>query len=186
MLLSTAVPALVVSPPAVRWWVRCPTRGRPRKKHATLFLAGEEGPSTDSSSSSSSSSVSPVARAAAVATAGAGAGAATDDDKDDGDGGGGGGGGTVAAASLPRIDVTGLSRSQVADSVDFSLPCILTGVLQSPDCEGWCDAFMDDLGDEDVDFQIRDNRDGRSDVFRSSLADFIYGLQDESTHDKSW
>lgn len=162
MLLSTAAPALVVAPAAVRWWVRSPTRGLPRK-HVTLCLAGED----DGASADSSSSVSPIAHAAAA---------------DDG----GGGGGTVAAASLPRIDVTGLSPSQIAESVDFSRPCILTGVLPSADCEDWCDALMEDLGKEEVDFQIRDNRDGCSDVFRSSLADFIYGLQDESTHDKSW
>ncbi|CAM9791432.1 unnamed protein product, partial [Laminaria digitata] len=92
----------------------------------------------------------------------------------------------AAASSLPRIDVTGLSPSQVAVSVDFSQPCILTGVLPSAACEEWCDSFMDDLGEEEVDFQVRDNRDGLSEVFRSSLTDFIYGLQDESTHDKSW
>lgn len=55
-----------------------------------------------------------------------------------------------------------------------------------PDCEAWCDALMEDLGDAEVNFQIRDNHDGRSEVFRSSLADFVHGLQDESTHDKSW
>lgn len=88
--------------------------------------------------------------------------------------------------SLERIDVTGLLPSQVRHVVDFSRPCILTGIISKPDCEAWCDALMEDLGDAEVDFQIRDNHDGRSELFRSSLADFIYGLQDESTHDTSW
>lgn len=90
------------------------------------------------------------------------------------------------ATSLERIDVTGLLPSQVRDLVDFSRPCILTGIISMPDCEAWCDALMEDLGDAEVDFQIRDNHDGRNEVFRSSLVDFIHGLQDESTHDKSW
>lgn len=96
------------------------------------------------------------------------------------------GDGHFAMPSLKRVDVAGLSPSQVRDIVDFSQPCILTGVLSSPDCETWCDALLDDLGEAEVDFQIRDNKKGLSQVFRSTLTDFVYGLQDESTHDKSW
>ncbi|CAM9787815.1 unnamed protein product [Ectocarpus sp. 6 AP-2014] len=89
-------------------------------------------------------------------------------------------------ASLPRIDVTGLSRAQVADLVDFSRPCILTGVLSSPDCESWCDGLLQDLGEATCSFQIRDNESGRSEVFEASLMDFVKRLQDESTHNESW
>lgn len=89
-------------------------------------------------------------------------------------------------ASLRRIDVTGLSRAQVADLVDFSRPCILTGVLSLPDCESWCEGLLQDLGGETCAFQIRDNESGRSEVFEASLMDFVHGLQDESTHNESW
>lgn len=89
-------------------------------------------------------------------------------------------------ASLPRIDVTGLSRAQVADLVDFSRPCILTGVLSSPDCESWCDGLLQDLGEATCAFQIRDNESGHSEVFEASLMDFVQGVQDESTHNESW
>ncbi|CAM9664417.1 unnamed protein product [Ectocarpus fasciculatus] len=89
-------------------------------------------------------------------------------------------------APLRRIDVTGLSRAQVADLVDFSRPCILTGVLSLPDCEAWCEGLLQDLGGETCSFQIRDNESGRSEVFEASLMDFVQGLQDESTHNESW
>lgn len=89
-------------------------------------------------------------------------------------------------ATLDRIDVAGLSASQIAKLVDFSRPCILTGVLPSPDCEDWCDAMLEDLGEETCAFQIRCNESGRSEVFESTLLDFVQGLQDESTHDDSW
>lgn len=89
-------------------------------------------------------------------------------------------------AVLDRIDVTGLSASQVAELVDFSRPCILTGVLPSLECEAWCDAMLEDLGEETCAFQVRCNESGRSEVFESTLMDFVRGLQDESTHDESW
>lgn len=89
-------------------------------------------------------------------------------------------------ACLERIDVSGLSPSQVSDQVDFFRPCVLTGVLSMPDCEAWCDALLEDMGGESCAFQIRDNRSGRSDVFEATLLDFVQGLQDESTHDESW
>lgn len=89
-------------------------------------------------------------------------------------------------AALDRIDIAGLSPSQVSDKVDFSRPCILTGVLSMPDCEAWCDALLQDLGGEACTFQIRDNRTGRSDMFEATLMDFVQGLQEESTHDESW
>lgn len=87
---------------------------------------------------------------------------------------------------LERVDVTGLSPSQVSDKVDFSRPCILTGALSTPDCEAWCDALLQDLGRETCAFQIRDNQSGRSDMFEARLMDFVQGLQEESTHDESW
>lgn len=90
------------------------------------------------------------------------------------------------ANSIERHDVEGLSPSQVRDMVDFSRPCVLTGVLSAPDCEWWCDALMEDLGDAQVDFQVRDNEEGTSDVFEASLEDFVRGLQDESSHNSSW
>lgn len=93
---------------------------------------------------------------------------------------------THAVPSLDRIDVTGLSPSQVSDEVDFSRPCILTGVLPTPDCEAWCNALLQDLGGETCAFQIRDNQSGRSEMFEASLVDFVQGLQEESTHDESW
>lgn len=87
---------------------------------------------------------------------------------------------------LERIDVTGLSPSQISDEVDFSRPCILTGVLAMPDCEAWCDALLQDLGGETCAFQVRDNQSGRSEMFEASLMGFVQGLQEESTHDESW
>lgn len=87
---------------------------------------------------------------------------------------------------LDRVDVTGLSPSQVSEKVDFSRPCILTGVLSMPDCEAWCDGLLQDLGGETCAFQIRDNQSGRSEMFEASLMDFVQGLQEESTHDESW
>lgn len=89
-------------------------------------------------------------------------------------------------SELDRIDVTGLSPSQVSGKVDFSRPCILTGVLSMSDCEAWCDALLQDLGGETCAFQIRDNQSGQSDLFEASLVDFVQGLQEESTHDESW
>ncbi|CAM9378559.1 unnamed protein product [Hapterophycus canaliculatus] len=89
-------------------------------------------------------------------------------------------------AILDRIDVTGLSASQVAELVDFSRPCILTGVLPSPECEAWCDAMLRDLGEETCAFQVRCNKSGRSEVFESTLMDFVQDLQEESTHEESW
>lgn len=88
--------------------------------------------------------------------------------------------------SLPRLDVTGLVPSQVRDMLDLSKPVILTGVIPGQECEDWCEALLTDLADSDVDFQIRNNEDGRSELFRSSLSDFVYGLQEESTHEESW
>ncbi|CAM9392810.1 unnamed protein product [Scytosiphon promiscuus] len=89
-------------------------------------------------------------------------------------------------AALDQIDVAGLTTSQVAELVDFSRPCILTGLLSSPECEAWCDAMLEDLGEETCAFQIRCNESGRSEVFESTLMDFVQGLQDESSHDESW
>lgn len=94
--------------------------------------------------------------------------------------------GTCAIAPLERIDVSGLSPSQVSEVVDFSRPCILTGALAIPECEAWCDALLEDLGEETCAFQIRDNNTGRSEVFEASLVDFVQGLQEESTHEESW
>lgn len=91
-----------------------------------------------------------------------------------------------ASARLERVDVAGLSPSDVRQVVDFTRPCILTGILPSRDCEAWCDALMEDLGDAEVDFQVKNNADGHSEVFQSSLGDFICGLQEESCHDSSW
>ncbi len=90
------------------------------------------------------------------------------------------------SACLERIDVAGLSPSQVSEKVDFSRPCVLTGALSTPDCEAWCDALLEDLGEETCAFQIRDNKSGHTDVFEARLEDFVQGLQDESTHDESW
>lgn len=87
---------------------------------------------------------------------------------------------------LRRIDITGLGPSEVRSLVDFSQPVILSGVLPGRKCELWCEALMEDLADEYVDFQIRSNADCRSEVFRESLGDFVGGLQEESTHDNSW
>lgn len=89
-------------------------------------------------------------------------------------------------AGLERIDVGGLSPSQVSEKVDFSRPCVLTGALSTPDCEAWCDALLEDLGGQTCAFQIRDNKSGHTDVFEASLEEFVQGLQDESTHDESW
>lgn len=87
---------------------------------------------------------------------------------------------------LKRIDVEGLSPSHVQEKVDFHTPCILTGALKLTTCEAWCDTLMESLGDSEVEYQIRDNDSGRSEMFRSTLTDFIYDLQEESTHDQSW
>lgn len=87
---------------------------------------------------------------------------------------------------LKRIDVEGLSPSQVQEQVDFHTPCILTGALKLTTSEAWCDALMESLGDSQVEYQIRDNDRAHSEMFRSTLADFIYNLQGESTHDHSW
>lgn len=87
---------------------------------------------------------------------------------------------------LKRIDVEGLSPSQIQEQVDFHTPCILTGALKLTTSEAWCDALMESLGDSQVEYQIRDNESGHSEIFRSTLADFIYDLQEDSTHDHSW
>lgn len=92
----------------------------------------------------------------------------------------------AAVAPLERIDVSGLSPSQISEVVDFSRPCILTGALAAPDCEAWCDALLEDLGDQTCAFQIRENKTGRSEVFEASLMEFVQGLQEESTHEDSW
>lgn len=89
-------------------------------------------------------------------------------------------------APLERIDVSGLSPSQVSEAVDFSRPCILAGALELPECEAWCDALLQDLGEETCAFQIRENETGRSEVFEASLMEFVQGLQEESTHEDSW
>lgn len=88
--------------------------------------------------------------------------------------------------TLDRIDVSGLEASELRGLVDFSRPAILTNVLPGRECEVWCEALLEDLGSVAVDFQIRDNQDGRSEVFRTSLGDFVDGLQEESSHGESW
>lgn len=87
---------------------------------------------------------------------------------------------------LRRVDVAGLAPSQISELLDSSQPLILSGVISGEECEAWCEAMMEDLGDVSVDYQVRSNHDGRSNVFRSSLADFVDGLQEESSHDNSW
>lgn len=88
--------------------------------------------------------------------------------------------------TLDRVDVSGLETSELRGLVDFSRPVILTNVLPGRECELWCEALLEDLGGVTVDFQIRDNQDGGSEVFRSSLGDFVDGLQEESSHGESW
>ena len=86
---------------------------------------------------------------------------------------------------LKRIDVEGLSPSQIKERVDFSTPCILTGALSLGACEAWCDALIEGLGESEVSYQIRGNADGLSELFQSSLSEFIHDLR-ESNHDHSW
>lgn len=86
---------------------------------------------------------------------------------------------------LQRIDVAGLEPSQIHNILDTSRPVILKGVISGHGCEAWCDSLMENLGDAMVDYQIRNNN-GRSSIFRSSLAEFIGGLQEWSNHDESW
>lgn len=87
---------------------------------------------------------------------------------------------------LDRINIAGLSPSHIHEILDSSRPVILEGVLSGRACEAWCDAMMEDLGGASVNYQVRNNSNGRSRVFASDLAEFVEGLQEESSHDESW
>ncbi|CAM9433649.1 unnamed protein product [Choristocarpus tenellus] len=79
-----------------------------------------------------------------------------------------------------------LDASELLPMCNRSKPAVLKGSWPNFNCEAWCNAMLEDLGETSVDFQVRRSDDGSTELFSSSLSDFLEGLQEESTHIESW
>ena len=80
-----------------------------------------------------------------------------------------------------------LQQQQVQQlAATCELPQLLTGVFTGLDTEAFCERLVDDLAEEYIRYQIRDAKDGYTELYDAPLIEFIEGLQEESSLDRSW
>jgi len=91
------------------------------------------------------------------------------------------------AFEISRIDIRDISPPDFHRlfDTDVATPTIVTNVFSKEVCEKWCEDFVEQLGEETIDFQIRTSETGLSEHLEGTLNDFIEGCF-ESSHDRSW